>query len=358
MRNVEINQRIAYYNSSLFLKKMIAQMTPDVVPYIRNIFESLFYATQSRMIVEDIKQSIVAERLRNNRVVFSHPYNVGTLQMDSRSYAQRHIREWIGYIAKTRDSIFQVLSIIYSIDCDPSSPALSKKVGTYLNDTKDSKLKELYSAYRIETKTIQDLNNFSKHNLNIWGVEKLTPYILNDVDYHIRLGNSEYSTNKLISSDKEKTITDTIVRLLDYVFAKSNITQQEKRFYAISSFDTALVETMEFVNATSFPERKKLAIEFQIQTRADGTCFVASASLTVDSNPDKEIFVAEIITKNTAIDTMQQVTVFRCNAFDVYRAGACIGIYRCRDPKDQHDDYFHFKKYEFLPNEKHTGKYI
>ena len=87
--NTELYSRIAFYESDTFLQETTLLMIPDVVQYVRNIFESLRYAEQSRLIVEDVANQIIEYRNAHGHVVNSSGYKIGTLFTDSRAYAQR-----------------------------------------------------------------------------------------------------------------------------------------------------------------------------------------------------------------------------------------------------------------------------
>ena len=66
INEIELNKRVAYYEQIDFYSETINLLIPDVVPYVRKIFNCLRWAQQNREIIEDICNQIVDKRISSH----------------------------------------------------------------------------------------------------------------------------------------------------------------------------------------------------------------------------------------------------------------------------------------------------
>jgi len=343
----ELFSRIAFYESNAFLEETILLMIPDVVQYVRNIFESLRYAEQSRLIVADITSQITDYRKKRHQFVNSTGYQLGTLHVDSRAYAQRNIREWCEHIAKSNDSIYQILNIVLNLGLRQWDFLSSFKIKKGLTAFGNQKLIALCSSFYQQIQLPQRLNDFSKHNLNLWGIEKFRPTALNEVEYYIRFDGNEYAVSNLMSVNREREIACSIIELLDYLFTQVDTSRYMNRYYVRSDFDICLPGSAGYTSELKLPDNYFCPITFTTSRNCDGAYMISSAKLHIDGIPQKELLLATAHAYDTGAMTLSGIALFGCDSFDVYCNGSCIGRYDCLDHVDRTALYFHFKKYTF-----------
>ena len=112
---LELNKRISFYEHSDFSTETIELLIPDVVSYVRKVFNCLSGATQSREIIDDICHQIVDTRTARDQLTQTIGYSVGSLHLDGRAYAQQNIHQYCRYISETNDCLCQILNIVFGI---------------------------------------------------------------------------------------------------------------------------------------------------------------------------------------------------------------------------------------------------
>ncbi len=352
----EILRCCSKYTSEEFQMRCVSLKIPDVYQYISNIMLCMWDAEQCRQIIDDIRKQISDARKKTGQIINSTAYCVGSLNFDSRQFAQRSIREWCGNIAKINDSICQIINIILDLGYKPWNEALTKKVTGFVKkppvkEPAVKKLAQLCAEFHSEIQIIQDINNFSKHNQNIFGIEKFSPLVREKVEYHLRYRGKEYKVSEMITKEKEMQIMKRVVDILDFLFAGIEKAKHKDRYYAF--VDTVELPCYEPIDAgyyTKKPEdldKYMLPITQSIQKNYDGTFTVSDVTLEIDSVPFPRLELAECYRQATQCFDMYSIGCCRCNLISVYRDGKKIGEYRCEDLHDQEEVYLHFKTYVF-----------
>ncbi len=232
MNQNKVFSKESFYQSDEFQQEMIRLMIPDSLQFIRNIICNFRLAEESRMIYEDITKQLADLRQSNKTLYSSFMYKVGNIFVDGRAYAQRNIREWCIAIHKTLDSIRQIINIAYDLGKDYSSI-----YSGIADKTKDKTLQQMVSEFEDKIKTIAELDNQSKHRLNVWGKEKLTPSCISEVDYFVDTNDGKLWVSELLSHNYEKEIKTQVIKLLDYLIDKARLKTYSNRKYVVLDFD-------------------------------------------------------------------------------------------------------------------------
>lgn len=341
--------RKSYYEHNSFVKDMVPLMLPDIVQYVRNIFYSLRCAEVSREIFEDITNQIIETRQKHNAFYNSTQYPIGSLLVDSREFAQRNIREWCEYVDKTNDNIFQILNIVFNIGFKPWDDIKASKIITKLKDLKDDTLLALCQKYFTTIEQAKRLNNFSKHSLNLWATERISPKSIAIVDYKIKFEGCVLSASDIVSLENEKKVEIAIIDILDYVF-EYLIRKNPQRKYVMYKYDVEQNGDVETIWDIDVSEDLIIDVFIESEKQNDGTHIIKSVYAKLNRNPEKEIELASIYNFNTFVGVHYNIGIVDFDSVDVYVNEKLVGKYVLDDKKDV--SYLHFKSFSFHPNER------
>ncbi len=341
--------RKAYYEQNTFVRDMVSLMMPDVVQYVRNVFYSLRCAKASREIFEDITKQIIETRQKHKKFYNSTQYTVGSLLVDSREFAQRNIREWCEYIDKTNDSIAQILNIVFKLGYNPWDNIKSSNIVKQLKHQKEDALVELCQNYSLLIDKAKRLNNFSKHSLNIWATERISPKSIEMVDYKIKFEGCVLPASDIVSLENEKKVECAIVDILDYVF--EYLTRKNpQRKYVMYKYDVEQNGDVETIWDIDVSEDLIIDVFIESEKQNDGTHIIKSVYAKLNSNPEKEIELASLYNFNTSVGVHYNIGIVEFDSVDVYVNEKLVGKYVLDDKKDV--SYLHFKSFSFHPNER------
>ena len=349
---LELNKRISFYEHSEFLTECIELLIPDVVPYVRKIFNCLRWATQNRQIIENITDQIVNYRITKNQLIQSVAYSVGTLHLDGRAYAQQSIHQYCRYISETNDCLCQILNIVFGVGFRQWERFEMDDIRKHPNIKSHSNIPALWKKYRDLIRIHKNFDNFDKHNLILWGYEKLTPQCIKNVEYYFDRDGQQTKMTDWINSSLEQKIKIAIVELLDNIFVSASPKYNPNRRYVHVLFDV-LLPNGQIPNYTSRFLAKDYIIPVKLTTHAEGNItIVDSISHVCDRAPvpspiylarlDQEIIKGDIIQSNLGNLDFQ--------SFEVFSKGKLLGKYECKSAKDWNTKYFHFVKYTFAPS--------
>lgn len=345
----ELNKRIAFYEGLEFLDEAIWLMIPDVVGYVVKIFDCLRWAEQSRKIIEDISEKIVEARVIQSKIVTSVSYNVGSLKFNGRTYLQQNIHHYCQYIAEINDCMMQILNIVYNVgfrqwDSIQAECILkSSELNTHTNVVQQ--LKKFHNIIAPH----KEINNYVKHNLVLWGHEKLTPYCIENIEFYFNMYSKEYKVSEIISATNEHQIKSLVVELLDNVFHRVSIDTYEARKYVSLNFDYFDDKCQPTDENKTIPLDKFITL--RVETKLEGR-YYKTKSITFHCNDASaciELYLARLeqsLLEDGVIQT--SLDILDVNEFDVYQNGELIGKYRCKERKDRDAKFFHFKKYNFI----------
>ena len=351
INELELNKRISFYELSEFSNEAIELLIPDVVPYVQKIFNCLRWATQSREIIEDICHQIVNTRIARNQLIQSVAYNVGSLQLDGRAYAQQNIHQYCRYISETNDCLCQILNIVFGIgfrQWDRFEMNQIKKHSTIQNHPN---ILSLWNKYHSLIKTHKKFDNFDKHNLVLWGYEKITPQSISSVEYYFDKDGQQVKMSDWINAVSERKIKIAIVELLDNIFVLASPKYNPNRKYVHMLFDVLLPDGQLPTYSSRFLAKEN-TIQVITTTRAKGDCTVIDSISYTHDNIDlpAELYLArldqEIIENNIIQSNLGKLSI---GSFDVFVAGKLVGEYKCKSAKDKNTKFFHFIKYSFVP---------
>ena len=349
---LELNKRISFYEHSEFSTEAIELLIPDVVPYVQKIFNCIRWATQNREIIEDICHQIVDARNARSQLIQSVAYNVGSLQLDGRAYAQQNIHQYCRYISETNDCLCQILNIVFCIGKRPWDRFEMDKIKSHVKLKKHSHILTLWSRYYDVIKTHKSFDNFDKHNLILWGHEKLTPQSISSVEYYFYKGNHQIKMSEWINSDLERKIKVAIVEFLDNIFSLASPKHNPNRKYVHMLFDVLLPDGQLPMYSSRFLAKDNI-MQLRVETKAKDDCTVIASISYTHNNTDipTELFLArldqEIIENNIIQSNLGKLSM---DSFDVFVDGKLTGKYKCTSAKDKNTKYFHFVKYSFIPN--------
>lgn len=350
MDQKDLFSKEAFYNSDGFQQEMIKQMIPDVLQFIRNVFQNFRIAEESRRIYYDICEHMLELRHNHKQYYDSFSYKVGNLNLDGRAYAQRNIREWCAAMHRTLDSILQIINIVYNIgnDVDSVSYSIVKKA-------KDDKLKELIDERKDILNNVFLLDNYSKHILNIWGKELFSPSVLLSVDYYIDTKNDRVNVTDLINENSENCLRSAIIEILDYLIEKAKRQNYDNRKYVDLDYDPEIPSqyNTELSESLEISESDILKPTYTIIKQDDGTILVKDVMLEISSKPQKELYLMGLYRYTAPIGTtFIKVSSFASKSISVFNGGTKIGTYELQDHK-QKSKYkntlqtIHFSKYKF-----------
>ncbi len=348
---LELNKRISYYEQVDFSNETIELLVPDTVSYVRKIFNCLRWATQAREIIEDVCKQIVETRTSRKQLVQSVGYKVGNSILDGRAFAQQNIHQYCRYIAEINDCLCQILNIVFGVGYRQWDRFEATQILSHANIKKHSIIcklcKEFYSLIELHKR----FDNFDKHNLILWGHEKLTPECINSVEYYFNMDGQQYKMSEFITELHEYHIKSSIIELLDNIFSLANPSNQPKRKYAHMLFDVLVSKNGHPIYTERFLAREHL-IQLEINTYSENNCLkVKSVSYHYDGSLiNRKIYLARLDQELIDNDILQiSNRTLDVNTFDVIQNGNLIGRYECTDQGDKITEYFHFKEYNFIP---------
>lgn len=348
---LELNKHISFYEHSGFSTETIELLIPDVVPYVRKIFNCLRWATQNRKIVEDICHQKVDTRVSRNQLIQSIGYSVGTLHLDGRAYAQQNIHQYCRYVAETNDCLCQILNIVFGVGFRQWERFEMDQIRKHSNIKNHAHILTLWENYHALIKIHKGFDNFDKHNLILWGYEKLTPQSITTVEYYFDRDGQQTKMSDWINEAMERKIEIAIVELLDNIFALASAQNNPNRRFTHVLFDVLMTDNQPPVYSDRYLAKDNI-IPVKISTKASVNRHIVDAiSYVHDSSPiAPELYIARLdqeIIEDGIVQSNLRKLDFEC--FDVYSNGRMIGQYRCKNKKDRDIKYFHFMKYTFIP---------
>ena len=348
----ELNKRISFYENSEFSTECIELLVPDVVPYVQKIFNCLRWATQNRQIIEDICHQIVNYRITKNQLIQSVAYSVGTLHLDGRAYAQQNIHQYCRYISETNDCLCQILNIVFGIGFRPWERFEMDNIRKHPNLKCHTTILALWKTYYDLIKIHKNFDNFDKHNLILWGYEKLTPQYIKNVEYYFDRDGQQIKMTDWINATLEQRIKIAIVELLDNIFVLASPKYNLNRRFAHVLFDV-LLPNGQIPNYTSRFLAKDYIIPIKVTTHKKGKLtIVDSISYVCSKSPvPPTIYLARLDQEIIQDDIMQSnLGILDFKSFKVFSNGMLLGKYECKSAKDRNTKYFHFIKYTFVPS--------
>ena len=350
INEIELNKRVAYYEQIDFYSETINLLIPDVVPYVRKIFNCLRWAQQNREIIEDICNQIVDKRISSHTLVQSIGYKVGNHSLDGRAHAQQNVHQYCRYIAETNDCVCQILNIVFALGYRQWERFEASNILSHENIKKHPDIQRLLKKFYNSIKLHKRFDNFDKHNLILWGHEKLSPESITNVEYYFTIDNQQHKMSDFINKNQEHLIKVTLVELLDNIFSLAKPENQPLRKYAHVLFDALIAETGLPVYTEQFLARDHI-IQLKLNTRSEDNCIKVSSvsyyqqSLIIPS----KIYLARLDQEVLACGTLQiNNHTLDVNSFDVFQNNKFIGRYECTNREDQIVEYFHFKEYNFV----------
>lgn len=347
---IDINKHEAFYRSDVFYCECIKLKIPETVQYVRNIFNCFLEAQASRLLYENSKMCIQNYRNEKNHFVNSVMESVAGLNFDMRWFAQRNIREWFSYIAKISDSIVQVLNIVFSLEFRQWDNISSREIIKKVTCCGYNSIADLCSAFYKEIEIIIKINNFSKHNQNIFTLEKDMGSATKPIRYAIPYAGDEYNVDELISEETERKILKDVLQILDNIFSCANSIKHTNRYYVASEYRYQERKVTDIVNHVSLASEDYCSVEIEHQYIGNGHFEVTSSIMMVDNEPENVVYMMTICDYDGGCISLTALAVFDSNNIEVYSNGECIGTYVCRTHEDRTEKYLHFKKFEFMPN--------
>ena len=350
---LELNKRISYYEHIDFSNETIELLVPDTVSYVRKIFNCLRWATQNREIIDDICKQIVETRMSRKQLVQTIGYKVGNSILDGRAFAQQNIHQYCRYIAEINDCLCQILNIVFGTGYRQWERFEATQILSHDNVKEHSIICKLCNQFYSLIKLHKRFDNFDKHNLILWGHEKLTPECINSVEYYFNMDGHQYKMSEFINELHERHIKISIIELLDNIFLLANSSNQPTRKYAHLLFDILASQNGLPIYTERYLAREHL-IQLKINTYSDNnTLKVKSVSYHHDNSPITPIIHLARLDQEVIDDDTLQInnSTLDVNSFNVFQNGSLIGRYKCLDKGDKITEYFHFKEYHFIPEQ-------
>ena len=349
---LELNKRISFYEGNEFSTECIELVIPDVVPYVRKIFNCIRWAAQNRNIVEDICHQIVDIRSSQKRLVHSIGYHVGTLYLDGRAYSQQNIQQYCRYIAETNDCICQILNIVFGVGHRQWDRLEMDQIRRHPNVKKHPQILTLWTNYYSLIKTHKGFDNFDKHNLILWGQEKATPQFFERVEYFFDVDGQQIKMTDWMNESLEQKLEVAIVELLDNIFTLASPQYNPNRRFAHVLFDVLLTGNQLPIYSDRYLA-KDFIIPVKTYVKTSGNRYIVKAISYEHGNSPiaPELYLARLDQEIIEGDLMQSnLGKLDFESFDVYSSGKKIGQYKCKSKKDKNVPYFHFMKYSFFPH--------
>ena len=349
---LELNKRISFYESIEFSAESIELVIPDVIPYVRKIFNCIRWAVQNRNIVEDICHQIIDIRSSQKRLVNSIGYRVGTLYFDGRAYAQQNIQQYCRYIAETNDCICQILNIVFGVGFRQWDRFEMDQIRRHPNVKKHPQILTLWTNYYALIKTHKGFDNFDKHNLILWGQEKVTPHFYERLEYYFDRDGQQIKMTDWMNEPLERRIEVAIVELLDNIFTLASPQYNPNRRFVHVLFDIRLSGNQLLIYSDRYLAKDSI-IPVKTDVKTSGGRFIVKAiSYEHDNSPiAPELDLARLDQEVIQGGLMQSnLGKLDFESFDVYSNEKKIGQYKCKSKKDKNVPYFHFMKYSFFPH--------
>ena len=348
---LELNKRISYYEHTDFSTDTIELLVPDTVSYVRKIFNCLRWATQNREIIEDVCKQIVETRTSRKQLTQSIGYKVGSSILDGRAFAQQNIHQYCRYIAEINDCLCQIVNIVFDTGFRQWDRFDASQILSHTNVKKHSIICKLCRQFYSLIELHKRFDNFDKHNLILWGHEKLTPECLSNVEYYFNMDGQQYKMSEFINELHEHHIKVSIIELLDNIFALANPRNQPTRKYAHMLFDILVSQNGLPIYTERYVARGNL-MQLKINTYSDSSALkVKSVSYYHDESPvSPKIYLARLDQEMIDGDILQiNRATLDVNSFEVFQNGKLIGKYKCQNKEDKITEYFHFKEFVFVP---------
>lgn len=348
---IELNKRISYYEHTDFSTDTIELLVPDTVSYVRKIFNCLRWATQNREIIEDVCKQIVETRISRKQLVQSVGYKVGNSILDGRAFAQQNIHQYCRYIAEINDCLCQILNIVFCVGYRQWERFDADQILSHANIKKHSNICKLCKQFYSLIKLHKRFDNFDKHNLILWGHEKLTLECINNVEYYFNMDSQQYKMSEFINELHEHRIKVSIIELLDNIFSLATPSNQPARKYAHVLFDILVAKNGPPIYTERYMAQDNL-IQLKIDTYSDNNCLKAkSVSYYHDESPiSSKIYLARLDQEMIDGDILQiNRATLDVNSFEVFQNVRLIGKYECQNKEDKITEYFHFKEFVFIP---------
>ena len=319
-------------------------MVPDLRQYILNISYCLIQAHESKLIYNDITNQLINLRKRNRTLYSSFTYRVGSLNVDGRAYANRNLRDWCGNMHKICDSFLQMINIAYGLENDINKV----KYGNTIKKVTDSRLialwEELTNLLDIEI----DIDNFSKHRLNVGISEKLTPVAFERMNYFIKHKDDDIIfVSDLIDDDKEETIYHCVVELLDCIINEAKKRDYPHRAYVIIDFDPEkpFSNCEGLVDGIIISMVSTIDVCYESEQQLDGTYTCKNVSMSVIADPVDTLFLATLYELPLGNGTtLVKIANFDVGRIEVLQNNTRIGYYQS---ERINDSGVHFCKYRF-----------
>ena len=342
---IELFSRISYYDSNDFSAQTIEWLVPDVDAYVKKIFNCLRWAEQSRKIIEDICNQISECRKDKQRVINSVEYKIGNLYVDGRAYVQQNVHMYCQYISEINDCLSQILKIVYDngfrLWDDINSSKIIKKL------KHNNNIIRLCEKFRETIVLYKNFDNYGKHNLVLWGTEKLLPKYFLDIEYHFDSFGEQHKMSDFINELQEKKIKRCVVELLDNIFADANSNKYPQRKYVTVSYDFKLTpNTRVIYDKKILSQDMFLPICYKTKIK-DGLTYTESINYCCESLSVEPVLYLALLNQELDNSNRKMIDTIKFNEFDVYSNNIKIGKYVCKDSTDKTVRYFHFKKFEF-----------
>lgn len=344
MENNTYIKRKAYFTSREFANHLATLMIPDVYQFVINIFNCLALAHDSKLICNDIASQLLDLRKKNKVFYNSFTYKVGNLLLDGRAYANRNMREWCSNIHKTRDSLLQIINIVYDLNVD-----INDVYERILDKINDDELKRLWLEYKNTLSIEFKLNNNSKHILNIGSYEKFSPIVLSKIDYFVKNNGDEIHFDELMGDDKENEINEKIINLLEYLINKAKNMTYSNRKYIELSYDpeTPFSTGTELVNELDPNKINTCELDISTKENYDGTLTCTNVVMRSNKEQVPNIIYLASLYKFRLNDGnyMNKINEFDSEYITVINGENEIGKYVQKKRNNSIGTYF--SKYEF-----------
>ena len=206
---------------------------------------------------------------------------------------------------------------------------------------KDAKLNKLCREYFELIKNTKYLNNQSKHVINKWGVEKLTPECMKTINYHVNLFGEEIFITDFMNEENEKSIESKIIEILDYTMTLAPIDKNPNRLYVKHCFNYPHdVNIIESELEIKIEDKYICTVEFIIKQNTLNEYVFEEVKMSINEDPKPFLYLSEINKTEPLI-----IKTCNYNKIDVYKDNTYIGNYIYKGKKL---DYSHFKKYEYV----------
>ena len=338
----------AYYLGKEFKQETIKLKIPDILQFVQNIYYNFRIAEESRRIYNDICEQMLELRQNHKQYYDSFSYKVGNLNLDGRAYAQRNIREWCAALHCTVDSVMQIINIVYDLKIEADS--VKNSVGKRTND---KSLEKLINNGKAIIETIELLDNYSKHILNIWGKEKFSPSVLQSVDYYIDTKKDRVNVTDLMNENTENRLRSAVIEILDYLIEKARLQNYDNRKYVDLDYDPEFPSqyNTELSESLEISESDILKPTYTIIKQDDGTILVKDVILEISSKPQKELYLMGLYRYTAPIGTtFIKVSSFASKSISVFKGETKIGTYHLQDNKQT-------TKYKNIIQTIHFSKY-